>query len=126
MVDITPLITRDRQVIQSYKNGAFRISGQIYEGAVLVLPATAHLWHGVKTPQHLTIDDFSPLLNHEDGLDLILLGAGNMITPVAPAVQDNLLRSGIALDIMNTGAACRTYNLLMAEGRRVAAALFPV
>jgi uncharacterized protein len=72
----------------------------------------------------LTADSLAPVVAH-GGIELLLLGLGRRITPVAAGLRAWLKAGGVALDIMDTGAACRTYNVLLAEERRVAAALLP-
>jgi uncharacterized protein len=66
----------------------------------------------------------APVFEH-GGVELLLLGLGRRMAPVAPALRAALKAHGIAVEAMDTGAACRTYNLLVAEDRRVAAALLP-
>ena len=66
------------------------------------------------------------MLAPDAGVDLLLLGCGAAMRPVAPALRAALRKAGIAVEPMDTGAACRTFNVLLAEGRRVAAALVAV
>ena len=125
MVDITPLIAADRQVIQSYAAGRFKISGVTHEGPVIVLPGRTLAW----TPRDPLIpDDFAALatLPAAEKIDVLLLGSGPRALPPLPALRAALRDHGIALEVMDTGAACRTYNVLLADGRRVAAALLPL
>jgi uncharacterized protein len=58
--------------------------------------------------------------------ELLLLGCGVRALLIAPAVRAELKAAGLALEVMDTGSACRIYNVLLAEGRRVAAALVPL
>jgi uncharacterized protein len=124
-MDITPLINADQQVIQAYGEGRFRINGAVYEQAVVVLPSGTHPW-GVKGPvAALTLNDFAELLRRKDELDVVLCGSGRMAERPEAELRNALKSAGLNVDYMDTGAACRTYNVLMAEGRRVAAALLP-
>jgi uncharacterized protein len=122
-MDITPLIAADRRVIQSYSPGHFKISGQVYTGPVIIFPDRVIPWPlaGINA---LTPDDFS--LFEEGAVDVILLGCGVRAFLAPPAVKAALRSRHISLEAMDTGAACRTYNILLAEGRRVAAALWPL
>lgn len=121
-MDVTPLIRRDAQVIQSYRGGVFKVSGQLYQHAVFVLPDRVLPWK--RAGQLTAAADFAPLQAHQDQVEIVLLGTGNRLVMPDPklkhAVKDLY---GFSLEPMDTGAACRTYNVLLAEGRKVAAAL---
>ncbi len=123
-MDITPLISADRQVIQAYSQGAFKISGQIYNGSVIVSPGRTMPWP--VQGKTLTPDDFAWALTPEWEQDVILLGCGPRTFMPDPAIRALLKSRHINLELMDTGAACRTYNVLMADGRRIAAALLPL
>lgn len=120
-MDITPLVGADRQVILSYSGGAFKISGRAYTGPVVVYPDRVEPWAATLP---VTAAMFAPLAGA--GLDVILFGTGKAFAPLPPVLRKALKESGLGVEAMDTGAACRTYNVLMAEGRRVAAALMPV
>lgn len=124
-MDVTPLIREGQQIIQSYTAGVFRISGISYEHAVLVSPAATVKWQDVTNFQDLTIDHFASLIEQANEIDVLLLGAGSVMAFMDPVLKNELSTQGLPVDIMDTGAACRTYNVLMAEGRRVVAALLP-
>ena len=74
----------------------------------------------------LTIQDFEALFTDADQYDVYLLGTGKSGIFPDTALIKSLKEKSIRLDAMDTGAACRTYNVLMAEGRRVAALLLPL
>ena len=122
-MDVTPIIPAGRQVIDSYGAGGFHVSGAGYEGAILVFPETTLAWH-VASFAEVTIEALRPVIEH-GGVRILLLGCGRRIEFVSPALRQALRCAGIVLDAMDTGAACRTYNVLVAEERRVAAALIP-
>lgn len=123
-MDVTPLVKQGSQIIQSYAGGRFRVSGVVHDGGVIVTAALTLPWSPPENPADLTPAHFSAL---PDGVDVILLGTGAKIQFLPPAVKAALKEAGLpVIDVMDTGAACRTYNVLMAEGRRVAACLFPV
>ena len=131
-MDVTPLIRSDQQVIQGYKSGSFRISSQSYDGAVVVFPEEVKLWAeaaAIKSAddiKSMTIEDLKPVIDQADDLDLLILGCGERTVFVSPDLRRELRANGINIECMDTGAACRTYNVLMAEGRRLVAALLPV
>ena len=122
-MDITPLVGAGRQIIQSYSGGKFRVTGVVHDGPVIVLPEATQAWAAARP---LSVDSFAPLLALAGELDVVLFGAGAAVDAADLKLRKALKASGLAIDIMDTGAACRTYNVLMAEGRRVAVALLPV
>ncbi|MEM7650901.1 MAG: Mth938-like domain-containing protein [Pseudomonadota bacterium] len=124
-MDVTPLVKAGQQIIQSYADGHFRISGKIYDSAVIVLPDSVQKWTFSGGVSELSEDDFAPLIDVADSIDVVLLGCGPQIQFLSHPLRNALKDKGLSVDVMDTGAACRTYNVLMAEGRRVAAALLP-
>ena len=68
----------------------------------------------------------APVLEAEPAVEILLIGTGSAMAPIPPALRALLRSRGIGCDGMDTGAACRTYNVLLAEGRRVAAVLIAV
>ncbi len=104
--------------IEGYGPGFFRVGSHILRGAVLVTPWDAGAWGGLS-------DSDSPL-SLAGRIDILLLGLGGDITAVPPAFLQALHAKGIGVEPMNTPAAARTYNVLLGEGRRVAACLLPV
>jgi uncharacterized protein len=122
-MDVTPLIPADRQVIDSYGAQGFHVSGTGYGGAILVFPDATLSWE-VGSLRDVTPESLRLVVEH-GSIEILLLGCGRRMAPVPPAVRQALRRAGIVLEIMDTGAACRTYNVLLAEERRVAAALLP-
>jgi uncharacterized protein len=111
-----------RQSIERYGASGFRISGAIYEGPVLVFPERTVAWTLSGTA--ITPESLAPVIAHGE-IEILLLGQGSRMRPLSPALRDALKAAGIAVEPMDTGAACRTYNILVAEDRRVAAALLP-
>lgn len=124
-MDVTPLIRKGSQVIQSYANGVFKVNGERYEHAILVTVEETLLWDvgEVRDVVALTHQHFMPFIECAEHIDVVLLGCGATMAFMPPLLRAELKKSGLGVDIMDTGAACRTYNVLMAEGRRVACAL---
>ncbi len=125
-MDVTPLVKQGQQIIQSYSGGRFKVSGERHDGAIVVFPSETQDWapssHDICD---LSVDDFEAVLAAKDELDVILFGTGANQEFLQPALKTALKKNGVHVDVMDTGAACRTYNVLMAEGRRVAALLMP-
>jgi len=120
-MELTPVIPSGRQVIESYGPRGFRVTGIAYEHSVLVFPDATLDWP-ITAIDAVTIETLRPVVER-GGIEILLLGCGARMLPVPPALRHALKTSGISLDVMDTGAACRTYNVLLSEDRRVAAAL---
>lgn len=121
-MDITPLVPEGQQIIDSYGPGMFRVSGTVHRGSVLVFPDRTVPWR-VRRLEALSTEDLAEVTAWEPAVDVLLIGCGERMRLVPAAVKGALRREGIGVEPMDTGAACRTYNVLAAEGRRVAAAL---
>jgi uncharacterized protein len=119
---ITPAAPAGRQLIQSYHPGGFRIAGVGHEGSVLVLPERTLAWP-VRAPDEVTAASLAPIVATAPAIGLLILGVGPRFLLVPAELRQALKGHGIALEAMDTGAACRTYNVLLAEERHVAAAL---
>lgn len=124
-MDITPLIPAGRQLIQGYGDGGFNVSGTRYQGSVLIFPGRTIAWP-VASMADISADSFAALRDAEAPLDIMILGCGKQMLPLRSALRQELRALGVVIETMDTGAACRTYNVLLAEERRVAAALIAV
>jgi uncharacterized protein len=113
-------IRAGNQVIERYAASGFRVSGVIYLGPVLVFPDRTEAW----AEAAFTIEGLAPVVAH-GGVELLLLGFGRRGALVGAELRGALKAAGIAVEPMDTGAACRTYNMLAGDDRRVAAALLP-
>ncbi|MEX0758874.1 MAG: Mth938-like domain-containing protein [Tistlia sp.] len=122
-MDITPHIAEGRQLVERYGAGRFRVTGRVFEGSVLVTPEVAVAWP-VTCFEELTVESLEPLL--AAGLDVLLLGCGPRLLRPAKSLREAVRARGPVLEPMDTGAAARTYNVLMAEERRVGAALIAI
>jgi len=123
-MELTPLVPAGRQVIERYGESGFRVAGVIYRGSVLVFPDRTLLWAAVNASD-VTWESLAPVIEH-GGVQILLLGLGRGMHPVPPTLRNALHAAGIVLEPMDTGAACRTYNVLVGEDRRAAAALLPL
>lgn len=104
--------------IESYGPGFFRLGTHVLRGSVLITPWDAGPWGG--------LGDSATLLAMVGKIDVLLLGLGAEIAPVPRDLREILEAQGIGVEPMASPAACRTYNVLLGEGRRIAAALLPV
>lgn len=110
--------------IQRYGDERFCIANNYYEHSVLILPDGVLQW-SVTSPEGILPDTVQPVIAHADALDILLIGTGSRLQ-FQPDIIAHLRPHGIIADCMDTGAACRTFNVLLSEGRRVAAALIAV
>ncbi len=108
----------DSRPIDGYGPGFFRIGGIVHHGAVLALPSGVVPWGG--------LDDAATVLQHRDALDVVFVGTGAEISHLPEAFVAAFEAVGLGVESMASPAACRTYNVLLSEGRRVAVALIPV
>lgn len=106
--------------IDSYGPGGFRIAGEWHEGAVLLTAAGPTEFGG------LNAEGVAPILALSAEIDVLMLGMGPDIAALDRDLRMALDAAGIGFEIMSTPSACRTYNVLLTEDRRVAAALIPV
>ena len=123
-IELVPAHFPGRAPIDTYGNGGFRFADMSHRGSILCLPSGIYGWD-VEQPDNFTSTTFKRLLN-EEGFDVLLVGTGHDLTPLPAVLKEKLLARGIRADVMSTGAAARTYNVLLAEGRAVAAALLAV
>lgn len=124
-MDITPLIPEDRMMIDSYGPGRFTVSEEIYTGSVIVFPDKV-LTLDAPTVREITLETVAPILEREPLVEILLIGAGDKMALPPREVKAAFQEKRIGVEPMATGPACRTYNILLAEGRRVAAALIPL
>ena len=113
-----------RPPIDSYGGGGFRFAGMSHRGSILALPSGVYDWTPLATA--LEPQDFAAVLRERSEVDLLLLGTGLAMARPPPEVREAIAATGIMLDCMTTSAAVSTYNVLLGEQRKVAAALIAV
>ena len=104
--------------IDGYGPGFFRVGGEVFQGSIGVFPDGVTAWGGY--------DDTATLLAHAESVDVLFVGTGKDVAHVPAAFREVLEEAGMGVEAMASPAACRTYNVLLSEGRRVALALIPV
>ena len=114
-----------RAAVDAYGNGGFRFAEMSHRGSILCLPSGVHGWRPAD-PSKLTPDDFAQVLAEADGIQILLIGLGREPALLPAPLREAFRQTGISVDAMTTGAAVRTYNVLLAEDRAVAAALVAV
>jgi uncharacterized protein len=115
---LTEITYGSAQPIEGYGPGFFRVGGHVLRGATLITPWGAGPWDG--------LEDTATPLALAGRIDVLFLGMGQDIAHAPKAFRTALEAADIGVEVMNTPAACRTYNVLLSEGRRIAAALLPV
>ena len=124
-LDINIVVPKDRQLIQFYGDEHFKVSGITYESSILVFLEETHLWAATSI-EDITIETLKPVIDATDDVDILLVGCGGRFVPIPKGLRQGLKDAGIVLEWMDTGAASRTFNVLVAEERRVAAAILAV
>ena len=114
-----------RAPIDAYGNGGFRFAGMSHRGSLLCLPSGIWAWP-VAAAEEIGEAALAPLFAEAEAIDLFLLGTGGEIRPLPDALRWRFRECRIGVDVMPTGAAVRTYNILLGEDRRVAAGLIAV
>lgn len=114
-----------RYPIDAYGNGGFRFADMSHRGSILALPSGIRAWR-IGSVAELTEEDIAPIIAEGDALELLLFGTGTDMAAVPEWLRTRLCEAGIRLDVMQTGAAARTYNILLAENRKVGAAMIAV
>jgi uncharacterized protein len=113
-------------IIDAYGGGGFRVGAERFEGSILIVKGEVRPWPvralGDLRPQDLA--DVAQLGALE--IEVLLLGTGAAMALAPRPVRDWMNTAGVGLDVMSTPEACRMYNYLAGEGRRVAAALLAV
>ena len=115
---LTEITYGTAKAIDGYGPGFFRVDGHVLRGPCLITPWDAGPWGG--------LSDTETPLSLAGRIDVLFLGMGSEIAHPPAAFRTLLEASGIGVEVMNSPAACRTYNVLLSEGRRIAAALLPV
>jgi uncharacterized protein len=121
-MEFTRIAPEGPQIIQAHREGGFTIAGVRHDGSVLVLPDRTFAWP-VRELAAVTMESLAPITATADSVDILLLGCGAAFGQPRADLREALRAHGIVTEAMDTRAACRTFNVLLAEDRRVAAAL---
>ena len=114
-----------RAPIDAYGNGGFRFAGMSHQGSLLVLPSGMYRWD-VTDLASLKPEDFETLFAESRDIEFLLLGTGVTMSRPPKLIIETFAKNNIPLDFMSTGSAVRTYGVLLAEKRKVAAAFIAV
>ncbi|WP_316012994.1 Mth938-like domain-containing protein [Roseobacter sp. HKCCA0434] len=115
-MELNELTFASAQPVDGYGPGFFRVGGEVIEGAAFLLPERARRWDG----------DSAAIVAAAGEMDVLLLGMGADVAVPDDDFVAAIEAAGIGVEIMSSPSACRTYNVLLSEGRRIGAALHPV
>ena len=124
MQDVTPKIDEGKKVIEKYGDESFTISGQRFNSSVITLPDEVHQIE-IKNLSDIRDSHIKVLLDASNEIEILLVGSGSVSNFFDPKIEKKI-QGKLSIEYMNTGAACRTYNILLSEGRKVAALLLAV
>jgi uncharacterized protein len=115
-MELEPVEFREGAPIDGYGPGFFRVGGTRHEGPMWLTPFARSLWSPWEP---------APILAAREDIDLVLVGTGPEMAHIPEAFRTPLEEAGIGIETMASAQACRTYNVLLGEGRRIGAALLP-
>ena len=124
-IEIRPAHFPGRAPIDAYGNGGFRFADMSHRGSLLCLPSGIHGW-SVDNAAAMTAADFAKIIEQAGEIEVLLVGTGDTMRVLPKELRLALKEAGISVDPMSTGAAVRTYNIMLSEARAVAAALIAV
>jgi uncharacterized protein len=111
--------------IEAYGKGGFHFADMSHRGSLLCLPDAIWAWP-VTQPQGIDRVSLERVFAAASSIDTLIVGSGTEVWLAPKALREALRAVRIVLDVMQTGPAIRTYNIMMGERRRVAAALIAV
>ncbi len=117
-MELTEITYDGQPPIDAYGPGFFRVQGAVHEGPLALLPGGVIDWHG--------LDDWDAILAAHADFDVIFIGMGAQIAALPLALKNKLDAAGLPYEPMATPTACRSYNVLLSEKRRVAIVALPV
>ena len=124
-MEFTEIKSSSEAFIAGYGDGGFRMGDSRFTGSLLITPSGFYPWDVVEHSQ-ITLEGLKPILENSDNIELLVIGTGQSMAFVAKEIRKAFADNDIAIEVMDTGAAARTYNVLLQEGRMVTAALIAI
>ncbi len=124
-MEFTEIKSSDEAFIAGYGEGGFRMGEKRFEGSLLITPSGFYPWD-VSTKEDISVDNLKPILDAYQSVEILIVGTGKSMAFLPKDVRDAFAEKKVALEMMDTGAAARTYNVLLQEGRKVSAALIAI
>jgi uncharacterized protein len=120
-----PVVSGYTTVITAYGDGGFTVAGERRPGSILLMPESVGSW-SVTDFDDLTVEALDTIAENSDDIEILIVGTGDRPALLSPDLREHFKSRGVSIEAMATGPACRTYNVLLAEHRLVAAALIAV
>lgn len=124
-MEFTEIKSGAEAFIAGYGDGGFRMGDSRFEGSMLITPKGFYPW-GISDKSEISVVNLKPILDAYMSIEIIIIGMGASIAFLPNEVRNAFSEKKIAVEVMDTGAAARTYNVLLQEGRKVTAALIAV
>lgn len=125
MQDITPQIPDNYNQLDSYGNGKFKVNGKYFENSIIIAPTFLEELE-IKEISEIKSEHLKLILDNKEKIEFLIVGAGETSDFLGDEAEKTLKNEGIIIEYMTTGAAARTYNILLSEGRKFAAILIAV
>lgn len=123
-MEFNEIKTSEEAFIAGYGDGGFRMGEGRFEGSMLIIPTGFYPW-AVTVKEDISIESLKPVLEASD-VELLIIGMGESMAFLDKDIRHAFAKIDIAIEVMDTGAAARTYNILLQEGRKVTAALIAI
>ncbi len=124
-MEFTEIKSSEEAFIAGYGDGGFRMGDGRFEGSMLITPKGFYPWM-VCDKSEISIDSMDRILEAHAFVEIVIIGMGTSMAFLKPEIRSAFSEKNIAVEVMDTGAAARTYNVLLQEGRKVSAALIAV
>lgn len=124
-MEFTEIKSSEEAFIAGYGDGGFRMGESRFKGSMLITPTGFYPWD-VTEHSDITLESLSPIMEASESVELLIVGMGKSMAFLDKDIRHAFAQKDIAIEIMDTGAAARTYNVLLQEGRKVTAALIAV
>ena len=123
-MEFTEINSSEDAFVAGYGDGGFRMGDSRFEGSMMITPEGFYPWD-VSDKADISLDNLVPILD-ASGIEIIVIGLGPNMAFLAKDIRAAFEEKKLAVEAMDTGAAARTYNLLLQEGRLVAAAFIAI
>lgn len=124
-MEFTEIKSSEEAFIAGYGDGGFRMGESRFEGSMIIAPNGFYPWE-VTEISEIKLDNLKPILDNYQLVEIVIIGMGNTMAFLPEDIRSAFLDKKIAFEVMDTGAAARTYNILLQEGRKVSAALIAI
>lgn len=124
-MEFTEITSSEEAFIAGYGEGGFRMGENRFKGSMLITPNGFYPWSATSKDE-ISLDSLSPVLDTENSVELLIIGMGQSMAFLDKDIRQAFGKKDIAIEVMDTGAAARTYNVLLQEGRKVSAALIAI